>query len=79
VVAGDWNYLINPQHLDFVQISIEPPIPFKFDERLFESKWYLTKNHSEQVVPSKVSADRISHMRFRDLGHPTAYPRQLRR
>ncbi len=35
VVAGDWNYLINPRHLDFAQISIEPPKPFQFDERLF--------------------------------------------
>ncbi len=35
VVAGDWNYLINPQHLDFAQIAIEPPMPFQFDERLF--------------------------------------------
>jgi RES domain-containing protein len=38
VVAGDWNYLINPQHLDFAQISIEPPKAFQFDERLFEGK-----------------------------------------
>jgi len=36
VVAGDWNYLINPQRLEFAQISIEPPEPLKFDERLFE-------------------------------------------
>jgi len=38
VVAGDWNYLINPQHLDFAQISIGPPKSFQFDERLFEGK-----------------------------------------
>jgi RES domain-containing protein len=38
VVAGNWNYLINPQHLDFAQISIEPSMPFQFDERLFERK-----------------------------------------
>ncbi len=36
VVSGDWNYLINPQHLDFAQISIEPPRSFQFDEGLFE-------------------------------------------
>ena len=36
VVAGDWNYMINPRHLDFAQISIESPVPFQFDERLFE-------------------------------------------
>ncbi len=38
VVAGDWNYLMNPQHLEFAQISIEPPESFQFDERLFEGK-----------------------------------------
>jgi len=38
VVAGDWNYLINPRHLDFAQISVAPPLPFQFDERLFEPK-----------------------------------------
>ncbi len=38
VVAGDWNYLMNPQHLEFAQISIEPPELFQFDERLFEGK-----------------------------------------
>jgi RES domain-containing protein len=38
VVARDWNYLINPQHLDFTQILIGPPKPFQFDERLFDSK-----------------------------------------
>jgi len=26
VLSGDWNYLINPRHLDFAQISIAPPM-----------------------------------------------------
>ena len=38
VVQGEWNYLINLQHLDFAQIPIRPPVPICFDERLFESK-----------------------------------------
>jgi RES domain-containing protein len=38
VVTSDWNYLVNPQHLKFAQISIEPPESFKFDERVFEGK-----------------------------------------
>src|SRR5450755_641981 len=38
VVLGDWNYLINPQHLDFAQIKVQPPVPMRFDERLFENK-----------------------------------------
>jgi RES domain-containing protein len=36
VIEGDWNYLINPQHLDFAQITVEAPVPMRFDERLFE-------------------------------------------
>ena len=35
VVQGDWNFLINPRHLDFAQIMVEPPVPMRFDERLF--------------------------------------------
>ena len=38
VVEGEWNYLINPQHLDFAQIVVHDPVPIRFDERLFESK-----------------------------------------
>lgn len=37
VVQGEWNYLINPQHLDSAQITVEPPVPIRFDERLFGS------------------------------------------
>jgi RES domain-containing protein len=35
VVSGEYNYLLNPQHLDFAQIAPQPPEPFRFDERLF--------------------------------------------
>jgi RES domain-containing protein len=35
VVRGEWNYLINPMHLDFGQIKIAVPVEFSFDERLF--------------------------------------------
>ncbi len=38
VVGGEWNYLFNPQHLDFAQIHVEPSVPMYFDERLFENK-----------------------------------------
>jgi RES domain-containing protein len=38
VVPTDWNYLINPEHLDFAQISVETPVPMLFDERLFQCK-----------------------------------------
>src|SRR5512141_1789195 len=36
VVPSDCNYLLNPQHLDFAQIAVHPPEPFRFDPRLFE-------------------------------------------
>jgi RES domain-containing protein len=37
VVPAEWNYLINPLHIDFAQITVELPVPMRFDERLFES------------------------------------------
>lgn len=37
VVPNDWNYLLNPQHIDFAAIVAELPMPFRFDERLFRS------------------------------------------
>ncbi len=36
VVVGEWNYLINPKHLDFARITVDPPVALSFDERLFE-------------------------------------------
>jgi RES domain-containing protein len=36
VVIGESNYLINPNHLDFAQIEVNPPAPLNFDPRLFE-------------------------------------------
>lgn len=38
VVRGDFNYIINPRHVDFKQIKIVRTVPFPFDERLFRPK-----------------------------------------
>ena len=35
VIAGEFNYLLNPAHRDFSKIAIEPPALFHFDPRLF--------------------------------------------
>lgn len=35
VVSGDFNFLINPQHVDFSKIQIIKTESFSFDERLF--------------------------------------------
>ncbi len=34
-VQGTFNYLLNPQHQDFNQVTIAATVPFTFDERLF--------------------------------------------
>jgi len=34
VVKGDYNYLINPYHADFIRISITETVDFIFDRRL---------------------------------------------
>jgi len=36
VVPGDFNYLINPRHPDFVRIEITKKEPYEFDERFFK-------------------------------------------
>lgn len=36
IVAGDFNYLINPLHKDFGKVKIIESVPFSFDERLFD-------------------------------------------
>ena len=36
VVQGDFNYLINPHHIDFKSIKISNSTPFPFDERIFK-------------------------------------------
>ena len=36
VVVGEWNYLIDPKHLDFAQIGVDAPVNLRFVERLFE-------------------------------------------
>lgn len=35
VVPSDFNYLINPYHIDFAQLAVARPEPFRFDPRLF--------------------------------------------
>lgn len=34
VIAGEWNYLLNPNHADFAKIRIARPRRFGFDARL---------------------------------------------
>jgi len=34
-IPGEWNLLLNPSHPDFSRIKFHPPIPFKFDARMF--------------------------------------------
>jgi len=38
VVPFEHNYLLNPRRPDFAAITVEPPVPFVFDERLFGSR-----------------------------------------
>jgi RES domain-containing protein len=35
VVKGDFNYLLNPNHVDFKTIKIQKVSDFLFDNRLF--------------------------------------------
>jgi RES domain-containing protein len=34
VVAGEFNYVLNPRHADFRQLKIGAPVSFSFDPRL---------------------------------------------
>ena len=36
IIAEEYNYLLNPQHIDFRSITIKTLEPFKFDERLHD-------------------------------------------
>ena len=36
-VEGEWNILLNPTHPDFAKISVFPPKPFHFDQRMFRA------------------------------------------
>jgi RES domain-containing protein len=35
VIPAEWNYLLNPKHPQFQEITVEEAAPFIFDERLF--------------------------------------------
>lgn len=37
IVPVEYNYLLNPQHPD-LQVTLEPPIEFKFDRRMWKSR-----------------------------------------
>ena len=36
VIAGEFNYLLNPERPDFKRIRVSAPIPFSFDSRLLK-------------------------------------------
>lgn len=36
VVQGDYNYLINPKHKDFIKIKVVEEVSFPFDKRIFQ-------------------------------------------
>ena len=35
IVPAEWNALLNPLHAEYELLPWEPPIPFRFDARLF--------------------------------------------
>ncbi len=35
-VPGEWNVLINPTHPDLSSVTLQPPQPFHFDDRMFK-------------------------------------------
>ena len=37
IIPEEFNFLLNPQHPEFVRIIAEPSVPFVFDERLLRS------------------------------------------
>ena len=37
IVPAEHNYLLNPKHPQFNEIVVEMPVPFEFDERLFQA------------------------------------------
>lgn len=40
VVPGDYNFLVNPKHVDFHRVSIKSRHPFPFDRRFFAPEAY---------------------------------------
>lgn len=41
VVDGEFNYVLNPEHPDFIKLDILPAVPFQFDARLFRERTAL--------------------------------------
>lgn len=37
-VQGEWNVLLNPDHAEFAAIVMDPPEPWKFDDRMFRHR-----------------------------------------
>ena len=35
-IEDEWNVLLDPTHPDFTKITLDPPKPFHFDQRLFQ-------------------------------------------
>ena len=38
IVTEEWNYLLNPLHVDFRKLRISSPKPFNFDQRVARSR-----------------------------------------
>jgi len=36
VIEGEWNILLNPAHPDFAKVTLSPPQPFHFDQRMYK-------------------------------------------
>ena len=37
ITPGEYNFLLNPEHPDFLRIKIDDPIPFVFDQRMWKA------------------------------------------
>ena len=36
IIPREYNYILNPKHVDFNKIKIKPPTPFTFDSRMYK-------------------------------------------
>ncbi len=41
IIQGEWNYLVNPAHQKFREVSLEAVVPFSFDSRAFGKSLFL--------------------------------------